>query len=121
MMNAACHSRRLWDEVVAEQGRRAPVMPPTDEWRSAEAGRNRAEPRVAAMKRCDHVGRDVHGRLPNVTGVATHSHHHGDVHLDEADWAEFAEQTELEGELLLGFVTKTMERVKEMRGPDAPP
>ena len=61
----------------------------------------------------------------NVAAVATHSNHpkhsHGEVHLDEADWAEFAEQTELEGELLLGFVTATMERVNELRGPDAPP
>ena len=53
--------------------------------------------------------------------MATHPHHHGDVHLDEADWAEFAAQTELEGELLIGFVTATMDRVKELRGPDAPP
>ena len=56
-----------------------------------------------------------------MTGVATNSHHHGHVHFDEADWAEFAEQTELEGELLLGFVTTTMERVNELRAPDAPP
>lgn len=53
--------------------------------------------------------------------MATHPHHHGDVHLDEADWAEFAAHTELEGELLIGFVTATMERVKDLRGPDAPP
>jgi len=52
--------------------------------------------------------------------VATHPHHHGPVHLDEADWQEFAAQTELEGELLIGFVTGTVERVKALRGPDAP-
>lgn len=56
-----------------------------------------------------------------MTGVATHAHHHGDVHLDEAHWAEFLDQTEREGELLVGFVTGTAERVRELRGPDAPP
>ena len=59
-----------------------------------------------------------------MTGVATHehhpTHHDGDVHLDEATWAELAAQTELEGELLIGFVTDTMERVNDLRGPDAP-
>lgn len=52
--------------------------------------------------------------------VATHNHHHGPVHLDEADWQEFAAQTELEGEVLIGFVTGTAERVKALRPPDAP-
>jgi len=60
-----------------------------------------------------------------MTGVGTHGHHpphrHGHVHLDEADWSEFAAQTELEGELLIGFVTGTVERVGELRGADAPP
>jgi SAM-dependent methyltransferase len=57
-----------------------------------------------------------------VTGVAAHKHdpEHRHVHLDEADWEEFAAQTELEGELLIGFVTATVERVKTLRGPDAP-
>lgn len=55
-----------------------------------------------------------------MTDVATHHHHHGPVHLDEADWREFAAQTELEGEVLLGFVTGTMERVKVLRTPEAP-
>ena len=41
-------------------------------------------------------------------------------YLDEADWAELAAQTELEGELLIGFLTAPMDRVKELRGPDAP-
>jgi SAM-dependent methyltransferase len=57
--------------------------------------------------------------------VATHqhhpAHHHGPVHLDEAEWSEFADQTEIEGELLIGFVTGTAQRTKELRGPDAPP
>jgi len=60
-----------------------------------------------------------------VSGVATHqhhpTHHHGPVHLDEADWAELAAQAELEGELLIGFLTGTMDRVNELRGPAAPP
>ena len=43
-------------------------------------------------------------------------HHHGPVHLDEAHWEEFLDQTEREGELLVGFVTGTAERVKELRG-----
>jgi SAM-dependent methyltransferase len=59
--------------------------------------------------------------LPSVTDVATHQHHHGPVHLDEADWREFAAQTELEGELLIGFVTGTVERIKALRTPEAPP
>ena len=54
----------------------------------------------------------------------THEHHgahgHGHVHLDEADWEKFAAQTELEGEVLLGFVTGTVGWVTELRGPDAP-
>jgi SAM-dependent methyltransferase len=56
--------------------------------------------------------------------VATHqdhSHQHGHVHLDEAHWADFLDQTEREGELLVGFVTGAGERVRGLRGPDAPP
>jgi len=57
--------------------------------------------------------------------MATHEssspHHHGPVHLDDAHWEEFLTQTELEGELLVGFVTGTGERVMQLRGPDAPP
>jgi SAM-dependent methyltransferase len=59
-----------------------------------------------------------------VADVATHQNHpahHSHVRLDEADWEAFAAQTELEGELLLGFVTGTVELVKELRGPDASP
>jgi SAM-dependent methyltransferase len=50
----------------------------------------------------------------------THDHH-GHVHLDEAAWAELATQTELEGELLLGFVTGTAAWVTDLRGAEAPP
>lgn len=56
--------------------------------------------------------------------MATHQNHapdHGHVHLDEADWEELAAQTELEGELLSGFLTGTVARVKELLGPAAPP
>jgi SAM-dependent methyltransferase len=56
-----------------------------------------------------------------LTDVATHQHHHGPVHLDEADWQEFAAQTELEGEVLIGFVTGTVEQVKALRPAEAPP
>jgi trans-aconitate methyltransferase len=56
--------------------------------------------------------------------MATHekpaAHNHAHVHLDEAHWEEFLDQTEREGELLVGFVTGTAERVRELRGPDAP-
>jgi SAM-dependent methyltransferase len=54
-----------------------------------------------------------------------HKHHaahgSGHVHIDEADWRKLADQTEREGQLLLGFVTRTVEWVTELRGPDAPP
>jgi len=60
--------------------------------------------------------------------VATHrahQHHHGHddghVHLGEADWEALAAHTELEGELLLAFVTDTAQWIAELRGPDAPP
>jgi SAM-dependent methyltransferase len=48
-------------------------------------------------------------------------HGHGHVHLDEADWEALAEHAELEGELLLTFVTDTAHWIDELRGPDAPP
>lgn len=56
--------------------------------------------------------------------MATHGadqHHHGHVHLDEADWEALAAHTELEGELLLAFVTDSARWIAELRGPDAPP
>ena len=59
-----------------------------------------------------------------MTVVATHQehppHHHGQLHLDDAHWEEFLGQTEREGELLVGFVTDTAQRVTELRGLDAP-
>jgi SAM-dependent methyltransferase len=60
-----------------------------------------------------------------VGGVSTDGehragHHHGPVQIDEAGWRELAAQTELEGELLLGFLTSTVGRVVELRGA-APP
>jgi SAM-dependent methyltransferase len=53
--------------------------------------------------------------------AADHHHHHGPVRLDEADWEAFAAQTELEGELLVGFVTGAVEQAQRLRLPDAPP
>lgn len=50
-----------------------------------------------------------------------HGSHHGHAHLDEADWTELAAHTELEGELLLGFVTDSARWIAELRGADAPP
>ncbi|MGH9176117.1 MAG: class I SAM-dependent methyltransferase [Vicinamibacterales bacterium] len=48
-------------------------------------------------------------------------HNHGHVHLSEADWEELAAHTELEGDLLLGYVTDTARWMTELRGPDTPP
>jgi SAM-dependent methyltransferase len=45
---------------------------------------------------------------------------HGHVHLGEADWKAMAAHTELEGEVLLGFVTATAEWIAELRGATAP-
>jgi SAM-dependent methyltransferase len=47
--------------------------------------------------------------------------HDGSVHLDEAHWRASVAHTELEGELLLAFVTNTAAWITELRGPDAPP
>jgi SAM-dependent methyltransferase len=46
---------------------------------------------------------------------------HHDVHLDEADWLAWAEHTELEGEVLLAFVTDAATKVRALRGPEAQP
>lgn len=43
------------------------------------------------------------------------------MHLDEAHWEEFLGQTEREGELLVGFVTATAQRIGQLRGAGAPP
>jgi SAM-dependent methyltransferase len=48
-------------------------------------------------------------------------HRPGDVHLDEAHWSALADQAELEGEVLLDFVTETARWVAELRGSDARP
>ncbi len=55
-----------------------------------------------------------------MAGVATHHHHHGPVNLSEADWEAFAAQTELEGEVLVGFVTGAVAEVSALRSADAP-
>ena len=44
-----------------------------------------------------------------------HEHHHGHVHLDEADWSAMAAQTELQGEVLLRFVTDAAAQVAALR------
>lgn len=49
----------------------------------------------------------------------TRDHHH--VHLDEADWLASVEHAELEGQVLLAFVTDTAERIRALRGSDARP
>ncbi len=50
-----------------------------------------------------------------------HGHQHGHVHLDEADWSAWADGAELEGEVLLQFVTDTMDWVGEFRDRDSAP
>jgi SAM-dependent methyltransferase len=46
---------------------------------------------------------------------------HRHVHLDEADWSASADRTELEGEVLLAFVTDAATEVRALRGHDAGP
>ncbi len=55
----------------------------------------------------DHQGHD-HGHAHADSGYE-HGHEHG--HFDEAEWARWAAETELQGEVLLSFVTGTAERV----------
>ena len=48
-------------------------------------------------------------------------HHHDHVHPDDADGPAWAAHLELEGEVLLAFVTEAAAWVTELRGPEAPP
>jgi ubiquinone/menaquinone biosynthesis C-methylase UbiE len=48
-------------------------------------------------------------------------HVHEHVHADDADWASEVARIELEGEVLLAFVTGTAAWITELRGPGAPP
>jgi SAM-dependent methyltransferase len=50
-----------------------------------------------------------------------HKHNHGPVQLDEEDWAAYAAQTELQGEVFMKFLTDTIGWIDELRAPDAPP
>lgn len=58
-------------------------------------------------------------RVPTLDGMDPDRHNH--VHLDEADWQAWAGHAELEGEVLLAFVTETAAKVQALRGPDAQP
>jgi len=49
------------------------------------------------------------------------AHRHGQVDIDEAGWRELVTQTELEGELLLGFVSDAASWVTAERAADSPP
>lgn len=51
--------------------------------------------------------------------MGPHRHHH--VHLDEADWQAWAEHAELEGEVLLSFVTDAATKARALRGASAQP
>ncbi len=49
-------------------------------------------------------------------------HGHDDhVHISEDDWARLADQAEVEGEVLVGFVTGAATELRALRGPAAPP
>lgn len=48
-----------------------------------------------------------------------HHAHHDHVHLDESHWAAWADHAELEGEVLLDFVTGAAARVTALRGDEA--
>lgn len=50
-----------------------------------------------------------------------HAHGHRHVQLDEAGWRAWADHAELEGEVLLEFVTDSAAWIAEHRGPQAPP
>jgi len=50
-----------------------------------------------------------------------HGHVHGHVHLDDAHGRAWAAHAELEGEVLLGFVTDAAAWIGDERGPQAPP
>ncbi len=58
---------------------------------------------------------------------APHEHHqqdhhaHHSHHIDEADWQTMIDHIELQGEVLLSFVTDTARWADELRGPGAPP
>jgi len=53
--------------------------------------------------------------------MSTDDHHSRHVHLDEAAWGASTTYTELEGEVLLPFVTRAAAWVAELRRPAAPP
>ena len=57
-------------------------------------------------------------------GHRGHEHGHGDghgsVHLGEEEWAAYAVDTELRGEVFIGFLTDSITRVDEWRGAAAP-
>lgn len=50
-----------------------------------------------------------------------HPHGHGHAHMDKAQEQAFADIAELEGEVLLTFVTDTAARIAELHDADAPP
>jgi SAM-dependent methyltransferase len=59
-----------------------------------------------------------------MSGTHAHGHDghgHGHVHLGEEEWAALAAQTELQGEVFIGFLTDTVRWIDELRGSDAPP
>jgi SAM-dependent methyltransferase len=57
--------------------------------------------------------------MSSVSAMPNHQSHsphdYGHVHLDDAHWEGLLAQTELEGELLVGFVTGTGERIRGLR------
>lgn len=64
---------------------------------------------------------DSHAHDSHAHDSRAHSHGHDHVEFTEADWDALAAQTELEGEVLLGFVTSTAQWAMALRGPEDPP
>ncbi len=65
---------------------------------------------MAATERHD----EAHGHGP-------HGHSHGHVHLGEAEWATYAANTELQGEVFIGFLTDTIDWIDDLRRADGLP
>ena len=60
-------------------------------------------------------------RLSGMTCDEHHTHRHHAHAPDEREWRAMVDQVELEGEVLLSFVTDTADWVTELRHADAPP
>jgi SAM-dependent methyltransferase len=57
---------------------------------------------------------------PHLHEDAKHGHGNGHVHLGEEDWAAYAADTELQGEVFIRFLTDTIDWINHERGTHAP-